>query len=85
MLSCLFGYASKHLYIFNLYMTTLAKRDKIINHLQGLIEENRRFSGGTKLSNEEADKLRTLDDYLKDNGRGGEKDLATINALLSQN
>ena len=66
-------------------MTTLAKRDKIINHLQGLIEENRRFSGGTKLSNEEADKLRTLDDYLKDNGRGGEKDLATINALLSQN
>ena len=66
-------------------MTTLAERDKMINPLQGLIKENRRFLGGTKLSNEEADKLRTLDDYLKDNGRGGEKDLATINALLSQN
>lgn len=66
-------------------MTTLAERDKLINHLQGLIEENNRFLGGTKLTNEDAYKLRTLESYLNDNGRGGKKDLATINALLMQN
>lgn len=65
-------------------MTTLAERDKMINHLQGLIEENNRFLGCTKLTNEEADKLRTLETYLNDNGRGEKKDLATINSLLSQ-
>jgi hypothetical protein len=66
-------------------MTTLAERDKLINHLQSLIEQNTRFLGGTKLTNDEKDKLRTLDDYLKEHNRGGEKDLKTIDALLSQN
>jgi hypothetical protein len=61
---------------------TLAERDKLINHLQGLIEQNTRFLGGTKLTKDEKEKLRTLESYLKDNDRGGEKDLQTIDALL---
>lgn len=63
-------------------MTTLAERDKLINHMQDLINQNTRFLGGTKLTSEETTKLRTLESYLKENGRGGEKDLTTLNSLL---
>ena len=65
-------------------MTTLAARDKLINHLQQQIQAHKNFLGGG-LSHEEAAKLRNLKGYLEEIGRGGEKDLATINALLTQN
>lgn len=65
-------------------MTTLAARDKLINHLQQQIQAHKNFLGGG-LSHEEAAKLRHLKDYLEEIGRGGEKDLATINALLMHN
>ena len=87
MLLCLFGYASKYLYIFNLYMTPLAERDKHINCLEQQIKLHKNFLGGRviKLSETNANKLRTLKRYLKHNGYSGEKDLETINALLMQN
>lgn len=67
-------------------MNTLAERDKLINHLQSLIEGHKQFlGGGVKLTDEEKNKLRTLEDYLKNIGRGGEKDLETVSALLTQN
>jgi hypothetical protein len=65
-------------------MTTLAARDKLINHLQEQIQFHKNLLGN-KLSDEEAAKLRNLKDYLEKIGRGGEKDLATINALLMHN
>jgi hypothetical protein len=67
-------------------MTTLAERDKLISHLQSQINGYKAFLGGgkTKLTEEESNKLRTLESYLKDNGRGGEKDFATINSLLNE-
>ena len=64
-------------------MTTLAARDKLINHLQEQIRAHKNFLG-SKITETDANKLRTLKSYLKDNGRGGEKDLETINALLMQ-
>ena len=65
-------------------MTTLAARDKLINHLQEQINGYKNFLGGG-LSHDEIAKLRNLKGYLEEIGRGGEKDLATINALLTQN
>lgn len=68
-------------------MNTLAERDKLINHLQSLINRHKQFLGGgaVKLTDEEKNKLKTLEDYLKNIGRGGEKDLETVSALLTQN
>jgi len=68
-------------------MTTLAERDKLINHLQSLIAGHKLFlgGGGSRLTEEEQNKLKTLEDYLKNIGRGGEKDLETVSALLTQN
>ena len=68
-------------------MTTLAERDNIINHLQRLIVGNKMFlgGGGSQLTEEERHKLGGLKNYLEDIGRGGEKDLETISALLMQN
>lgn len=63
-------------------MTTLAERDKLINHLQSLIDGNKQFLGGAKLSKEDADKLHALNNYLKETGRGGKKDLDVIHSLL---
>jgi hypothetical protein len=62
--------------------TTLAERDKLINHLQSLIDGNKQFLGGAKLSKDDADKLHALNNYLKETGRGGKKDLEIIHSLL---
>lgn len=66
-------------------MTTLAKRDNIINQLQAQIDAHKTFlGGGVKLTDEEKDKLRKLESYLKKYGRGGDKkDLETIASLIS--
>jgi hypothetical protein len=64
-------------------MNTLARRDKIINHLQSLIDNNKMLLGGSGLTSDEKDKLRTLENYLKEHKPGGEKDLATVRALLT--
>lgn len=68
-------------------MNALAERDNLINHLQSLINGHKLFlgGGGVKLTDEEKNKLKTLEDYLKNIGRGGEKDLETVSALLTQN
>jgi hypothetical protein len=69
-------------------MTSLADRDKLINHLKDQIAGYKSFlrGGGEKLINdEEATELRKLKSYLEGIGRGGEKDLAKIDALLMQN
>jgi hypothetical protein len=69
-------------------MTSLADRDKLISHLQDQIDGYKTFlrGGGVKLiTDDEASELRNLKQYLEGIGRGGEKDLATINALLTQN
>ena len=65
-------------------MTTLAERDKLINHLQEQIQAHKNFLG-SKLSPDDIVKLRNLKGYLEGIGRGGEKDLAKIDALLMQN
>jgi hypothetical protein len=82
-----YGITAKHLYIFNLYMTTLAERDKLINHLQSLISSHKMFLGGSgvQLTAEERNKLGNLKEYLEGIGRGGEKGLKTVTSLLSQN
>jgi hypothetical protein len=65
-------------------MSDLAARDKLINHLQEQIDGYKNFLGGG-LSHEESTKLRNLKGYLEEIGRGGENDLAKIDALLTRN
>jgi len=65
-------------------MSDLAARDKVINHLQEQINGYKNFLGGG-LSRDDITKLRNLKGYLEEIGRGGEKDLAKIDAILMQN
>jgi len=62
----------------------LADRDTLINHLQSLINGHKLFLGGGALTDEEKNKLGGLKEYLERVGRGGEKDLKTVSALLTQ-
>ncbi len=63
----------------------LAERDTLINHLQSMINGHKLFLGGGTLTDEEKNKLGSLKEYLESVGRGGEKDLATVSVLLTQN
>ena len=65
-------------------MSDLAARDKLINHLQEQINGYKNLLGGGLTPND-ISKLRNLKGYLEEIGRGGEKDLAKIDALLTQN
>ncbi len=73
----------RNIYIFLIYiMTSLADRDKLISHLQDQIDGYNAFlGGGTRLTEEEKDKLRVLESYLKEHGE--KKDLETIASLIS--
>jgi len=66
-------------------VNTLADRDKLINHLQDQINSHMNFlGGGVKLSNEEKEKLKTLESYLKEYGSGKDKrDLDAVSSLLA--
>ncbi len=63
---------------------TLAERDQQINELNRQIKMYNNFLGGTKLTKEEINNLRTLESYLKYNGRGGKHDFAAIKSLLNE-
>jgi hypothetical protein len=65
-------------------MSSLAKRDELINNLQSLINSHKIFlGGGVKLSDEERNKLGGLKEYLEGIGRAGENDLKTVKEILS--
>lgn len=69
----------------NTLVKTLAERDKRINNLQNLITGHKMFLGGSgvKLSHEDKNKLGGLKEYLEGIGRAGEKDLKTVEEILS--